>query len=328
MSGRGGMALNGAVVVITGASSGVGRAAALAYAKAGARVVVAARGTETLEDTAAACRRAGAEVLVVRTDVSDPVAVEQLAAAAEGRFGRIDVWANVAGIGAVGEFVGTPLAQHIQVIRTNLLGYLHGAHAALELFERQGRGVLININSVGAFAAAPYAVAYSASKFGVRGLSLALRGELSRSPGVRVCEIYGSFLDTPGIAHAANYSGGRLRPAPPVDDPVRVANIMVDLVRRPRGEVMVDAPARAIRAGARLLPRTASWSLGRFFETYRRFAEPAAPSAGTSFSPGDQPARIHGGFRSAPLRFAAGALLTMAIASSVYVGVRQRGSRR
>jgi short-subunit dehydrogenase len=305
----------------------LGKAASIAFARAGARLVLGARGEDGLQDTADACRQEGADALTVPVDLSDPLAAECLASAAESRFGHIDVWANVAGIGAVGEFSATPVQQHDQVIRTNLLGYLYGAHAALRRFKGQGHGVLININSVGAFAAAPYAVAYSASKFGVRGLSLALRSELAGRDGVHVCEVYGSFLDTPGISHAANYSGRKLKPAPPVDDPNRVARKMVDLARKPRSEVMVDVPARAIRACARLAPQTVSWALGRYFELYRRFAEPAPRSDGNSFAPGSE-ARVHGGFRSLPLRLAAVLLSGIGMASAVYGCVALTGPAR
>ena len=318
--------LRGSTVVVTGASSGVGRAAALAYAEAGASLVLAARGEDALELVAEACRARGADVLAVRTDVGEAAEVVQLSQAAMTRFGRIDVWANVAGIGAVGGFVEVPLDQHVQVIKTNLLGYLHGAHAALRCFERQGAGTLININSVGGFAAAPYAVAYGASKFGVRGLSLALRSELANNPDIQVCEVYGSFLDTPGLAHAANYSGRKLRPVPPVNDPERVAKVMVELALKPRPEVMLDLPARGIRLGSVALPRVASWSLGRLYEAYVALAERAPITPGATFNAGPAPGAVHGGLRSVPLR-ALGASAVLAGLAAVSLAVRARRRR-
>jgi short-subunit dehydrogenase len=312
------VAANGAVVVLTGASSGVGRAAALAFARAGSRLVLAARGVEALEAVAGACRELGAEVLVQPTDVSDPDAVEALAEAAEARFGRVDVWGNIAGVGAVGAFDETPLAQHDQTIRTNLLGYLYGAHAAVKRFKRQGHGLLISMNSVGAFAAAPYTPAYSASKFGARALCLALRGELANYPDIHVSEIYGSFLDTPGVEHAANFTGAKLRPAPPVNDPDRVAEIMVGLLARPRAEVTLDTPARAIRLGASALPRFAAWGLGRFVEAYTRLAERRPASDGATFSAAAGPGAVHAGLRKPGLRLAAaGAVGVAALAALV-----------
>ena len=317
----------GVVVVVTGASSGVGRAAALAFAEAGAHVVLAARGPEALESAADACRAWGGQAVAVPTDVSDAEAVERLAEAAVGRFGRLDVWANVAGVGAVGDFVETPLAQHGQIVRTNLIGYLNGAHVALRRFKAQGSGVLINMNSVGGFAAAPYAVAYSASKFGVRGLSLALRGELAGLPDVHVCEVYGSFLDTPGVEHAANFTGAKLRPAPPVNDPDKVGKVMVDLVRRPCAEVMLDAPAGAIRLGAMIAPRLAAWGLGRFVELYTRLAGPAPRTEGATFEPGGGAGAVHGGLRSTPLRAVAAVGLALGV-GVVVAGALGSNARR
>lgn len=314
----------GAVVVVTGASSGVGRAAALAFARAGARVVLAARGSEALEAAAEQCRAIGAQALAVVTDVSDAAAVERLAETAVDRFGSIDAWANVAGVGAVGDFVETPLEQHDQIIRTNLIGYVNGAHVAMRRFKAQGSGVLINMNSVGGFAAAPYAVAYSASKFGVRGLSLALRAEVAGLKGVHVCEIYGSFLDTPGVEHAANFTGAKLRPAPPVNDPDKVAKGMVDLVRRPRAEVMLDLPAGAIRLGAVTMPQVAAWGLGRFVELYTRLSERAPKTQGATFNAAPGAGGVHGGLRSTPLR--AAATIGVALGAGVLAASLVRGA--
>jgi short-subunit dehydrogenase len=317
-----------AVVVLTGASSGVGRAAALAFARAGARLVLAARGEEALAAVAGACGKLGAQVLVQPTDVSDPAAVERLATAAEQRFGRIDVWGDIAGVGAVGAFDETPLDQHDQTIRTNLLGYLYGAHVAVKRFKRQGSGLLISMNSVGAFAAAPYAVAYSASKWGARALCLALRAELANYPDIHISEIYGSFLDTPGVEHAANFTGAKLRPAPPVNDPDKVANIMVALLARPRDEVMLDTPARAIRLGASAAPRLAAWGLGRFVEVYTRLAERAGPSGGATHKAGGGPGDVHGGLKRPGLRLAAAAAIGVATIGAMVAGMQAARPRR
>jgi short-subunit dehydrogenase len=320
--------VRGATVVLTGASSGVGRAAALAFARAGAHVVLAARGEEALDDVAAACRELGAEVLVQSTDVSDADAVERLAAAAETRFGRIDVWANIAGVGAVGAFDETPLAQHDQTLRTNLLGYLYGAYAAVRRFKRQGSGLLLSMNSVGTFAAAPYAVAYSASKSGARALCLALRAELAGERGIHVSEIYGSFLDTPGVEHAANFTGRRLRPAPPVNDPDKVAAIMVGLLARPRAEVNLDTPARAIRFGASSAPRLAAWGLGRFVETYTSLAEPTPKTQGATHAPAPGPGSTHGGLKRPGLRAAVAVGAVAATSIGVLTAAAASRSRR
>src|SRR5690606_22888395 len=119
--------------------------------------------------------------LPVIADVGDATSVKALAEKALA-FGRIDFWISNAGVGAVGRFEETPIEAHEQIIRTNLLGHINDAHAVLPIFLRQQCGVFINMISLGGFAAAPFATAYSASKFGLRGFSEALRGELADRP--------------------------------------------------------------------------------------------------------------------------------------------------
>eukprot|EP01030_Chromulinospumella_sphaerica_P004158 gene4158-4072_t len=183
------------LVVITGASSGIGRAAAHAFASQGARLVLGARDIAALDAVVEECAARGATALAVRTDVTNSEQMRALAeqAAAFGD-GRIDIWINNAGVGAVGSFEDTPLEAHEQVLQTDLLGYLRGAYVAWPYFKKQGRGTLINTLSLGSWVAQPYAAAYSASKYGLRGLSEALRGELIGYPDIHVCDIYPADL--------------------------------------------------------------------------------------------------------------------------------------
>lgn len=294
--------LHNQAVVITGASSGVGRAAALAFAAKGACVVLCARHQEALEEVAQECRQAGGEALVVPGDVGDPQAMQDLVAAALEHHGHIDVWINNAGVGAVGEFTQTPMAAHERVIRTNLLGYLHGAHAVLPHFKARGRGVLINTLSVGSWAASPYAVAYSASKFGLRGFSEALRAELGSYDGIHVCDVFPAFLDTPGVSHAGNYTGRELKPIPPLYDPRRVADTMVSLARRPRNAVTVGPAAEVIRLGHFLAPGLAAGLLARLLNLYFRKAPIAPETTGILFEPPLGPRSIDGGHRNPAVR--------------------------
>jgi NAD(P)-dependent dehydrogenase (short-subunit alcohol dehydrogenase family) len=144
--------LGNSVVVITGASSGIGRATAHALAEHGASVVLAARSEESLQEAAQECEEIGGRALVVPTDVSDKEAVKDLASQAADRFGRIDVWVNNAGVMAYGYFEQIPDETYRQVIETNLFGATYGAHdgarAALPYFREQGGGVLINVSSL------------------------------------------------------------------------------------------------------------------------------------------------------------------------------------
>lgn len=291
--------LDGTVVVITGASSGIGRAAAQAFARQGARVVLAARDRQALEEVAAECRGEGADALVVPTDVGVADEVERLAtAAAEFGHGRIDVWINNAGIGAVGAFDETPLEAHEQVVQTDLLGYLRGAHAVLPYFKQQSAGVLINTLSVGSWVAQPYAVAYSASKFGLRGLTQALRGELVQWPGIHVCDIYPGVVDTPGFRDGGNYTGRALVPPPPRYDPRRVAEAMVRRALHPRDTTPVGATASLLRLAHALTPGFDRLN-GLLTGMALRRANQAARSSGNLFDPPGGDRCIDGGWRTA-----------------------------
>ncbi|MCQ4313294.1 SDR family oxidoreductase [Pseudomonas stutzeri] len=292
-----GTKLEGAVVVITGASSGIGRATAQAFARQRARVVLAARDDEALQEAAEECRALGAEALVVPTDMTLSDSVEQLAnAAAEFGQGRIDVWINNAGVGAVGAFDETPLDAHEQVVQTDLIGYLRGAHVVLPYFKQQNGGVLINTLSVGSWVPQPFAVAYSASKFGLRGFSHALRGELAQWPGIHVCDVYPSVVDTPGFRDGGNYAGRSLQPPPPLCDPRQAADAMVSLALHPRHTTSVGVTATLLRFAHFITPCFDQLS-GLFTGAALRRAERVAPSSGNLFHPPLGQRRIDGGWR-------------------------------
>ena len=143
--------IQGRTFVVTGASSGIGRGAALKLASYGGNVVLAARRADALEDLARQARAYGAQALVVPTDVSQPDAVQHLADAAVARFGRIDAWVNDAAVAAIGRFDKIPLRDHARVVDVNLNGYIYGSYVALQQFHRQGWGTLVNVASVEAY---------------------------------------------------------------------------------------------------------------------------------------------------------------------------------
>ncbi|HEX2535808.1 MAG TPA: SDR family oxidoreductase [Chitinophagaceae bacterium] len=306
-----GNALAGKVMVVTGASSGAGRAIAVELAREGAFVVLAARRVEALEEVAAECRALGADARVVPTDTRKPGDVQALAEAAAAVSGRIDMWVNNAGVLAAGALEALPVEVNDDVIRTNLLGYMHGAWAVLPFFKRQGYGILVNNISVGGWFPTPYAAAYSASKFGLRGFSESLKGELSAYPSIHVCDLYPGFLDTPGIQHAANYTGHVLRPAPPVYDPRQVARAVVQLAVAPQSRRMVDAASSFLRLSYSLFPRLSRNLTGAFIRAYLRRADGILPTDGNVLEPVEYGNGIDGGWRNravpGPIR--SGALL-------------------
>ncbi|MBC9179054.1 SDR family oxidoreductase [Pseudoroseomonas ludipueritiae] len=318
--------LGSPVVVITGASSGIGQATAEAFARDGARLVLAARGERALEEVAARCRSLGADVIAVPTDVTDPEAVERLAVRARGFGGRIDVWVSNVGVGAVGRYHDTPMRAHEQVIRANLLGHMHDAHAAIPHFLRQGRGIFINMISLGGFAAAPFAAAYSASKFGLRGFSEALRAELADHPGIHVCDVYPAFIDTPGLRHGANYTGRALSAPPPVYDARRVAAAIVRLSHAPKPTTTVGWVADATRLAHLLAPNWTTRLMARFMAAYFRRARGAPVTDGNLFAPPADGGRIDGGLRSSRQRMLGLGLL--AGCALVLVSLDRRYARR
>ena len=283
-------------VVITGASSGAGRAIALEFARRGDRLVLASRNLAVLEEVADECRIFGAEVKYREIDVTDYHAVLNLAAAADEFGGGIDVWVNNAGVLAVGAFDETPMEVSTQVLQTNLLGYMHGAHAVLPYFKKRHRGILINNISIGGFLAVPMGVAYSASKFGLRGFGQALKAELAAYPGIFICDVFPAFLDSPGIQHAANYTGKHLKPAPPVYDPVRLAQAIVGLADHPKKEKMVGSVSVLLRLSAGLFPTLTQYIAGTVIKGYLKKADAISTTNGNIFNPVAYGNAVHGGW--------------------------------
>ena len=301
--GRDGIDLPGAVVVITGASSGIGRAAARRFAAEGARVVIAARSPQALAEAAAECHAAGAgDVVAIPLDVTEPDAHEQLVSRAIERFGRIDVWVNDAAVMSYGRVEDTPVITQARVVETNLFGTMWGTRAVVPVFRRQCRGVLINVASLYGKVSTPYVSAYAASKFGILGFTQTVRQELQDVDGVAVCAVLPGSMDTPIFAHSANYTGHRVKPVPPVSSPERVARVIVRLARRPRPQVQVGQLQHLASWGHAVLPR----AYGSLAPGVMRFVaigrDPQPQHPGTVFEPDPDSDAITGGWRNRRLR--------------------------
>lgn len=318
--------LFGKTVVITGASSGIGRATAIAFAENGANVVLGARREDVLEEVASECKAFGVEALAVKTDVTDAEAMRRLAATATDFGAKIDVWINNAGIGTVGEFTETPVSAHQRVIETNLLGYIHGAHAVLPYFKRQLFGVLININSLGGWVAQPYSVAYASSKWGLRGFSEALRGELLRYPGIHICDIFPGFIDTPGFQHGGNYIGRKIKPIPPVYNARDVAKAIVSLSVHPKKAKTVGATAVIMKSLNNLFPDTFQRVFVALMDFYFKRAKRVPISDGSLFTSDSAETGIDGGWRlTSTVRNAAIASTAIAVGIGVFLLVNTKG---
>lgn len=248
--------LAGKTVVITGGSSGVGRATAEAFALEGCNVVIAARGKEALDETVSLCRDLGAISLGVVTDVSVAEDVQKLAEEALQFNGRIDIWVNNAGVMSSGKFEEIPMEINEQVIKTNLFGYMHGAYSVLPIFKKQEEGILINNVSIGGFMPAPYSAVYSSTKFGIRGMMEGLQGEISDFANVHICNLFPQIQRSTGNAHSAKFSGLDFKVPPFAADPRDTAVKIVELAKNPRKGLFPDINSLIIKNLYGTFPKT------------------------------------------------------------------------
>lgn len=299
--------LRGAVVVLTGATSGIGRATAHAFAESGARLVLAARSAGSLEAVAAECRKRGGEAVVAPTDITDEEQVERLMDLAVSEFGRIDVCVANASVYAYGTFEQTPSNAFRRVIETNLLGSAATARQVLPHFRAEGKGTLILIGSVYSKITSPYVSAYVASKFGTFGFARVLRQELRDAPAIRVSVVLPATIDTPIYQHAANYTGHDMHPLPPVVRPERVARAIVRNARSPRRVTIVGMTQRTFIPLHAAFPRLYDACVGPLMNTIAVRRGQAARTDGTLYTPAPSTHAVRGGWgklgrllRSAP----------------------------
>ncbi|MBW3634606.1 MAG: SDR family oxidoreductase [Chloroflexi bacterium] len=287
------------VVVITGASSGIGLATALEFAERGASVVLAARREWALRDVASECERRGGQALPVPTDTTDEAAVQELARRAVERFGRIDVWVNNAAVGLFSRFEDAPMADFRRVIETDLFGYVYGARAVLPLFYQRGRGLLINVGSIMSEVPGPYVSAYAIAKHGVRALGECLRQEIQLAgvDNINVCTVMPATIDTPFFQHAANYTGRAVKAMPPVYPANSVAETIVSLVEHPQREVVVGNAGRLMAMQQTLAPGMNERMLATMIDKQHLADDPAPPTSGSLFSPVGPAASVDGGWR-------------------------------
>ncbi len=288
--------ITGKVVVITGASSGIGRATALAFARQGANLVLAARDDEPLRQVAAECETVGAPAIVVPTDVRDEQAVNELARRAVEAFDGIDIWVNNAAVYMLGRFENVPPESFRELYETNVFGTVNGCRAAIP-YLRQSKGVLINVASMAATMGIPYGSAYNSSKWAVRGFADCLREEL-RPDGIQVVTVMPASIDTPLFDHAANYSGKVMKPMDPVYPPEVVAAKIVSGARRPRPEIMAGGVGYVSRILRALLPDRAFGRMMARQAEHKHFMERTLPPTDGNLEDPRPPFAIEGGWRA------------------------------
>jgi short-subunit dehydrogenase len=242
------------VIVITGASSGIGLATALAAAKRGACVVLGARSKDVLDEVVADLAAEGCQAEAVEVDVGDKVQVQALADAAIARFGRIDTWINDAGVSVYGRIDEVSDEDCERVFCTNFWGVYYGSRIALPHLRRSG-GALINIGSEVSEAAVPLQGIYTASKHAVKGFTDSLRLELEADGApVSVTLIQPTAVDTPYPDHAGNYLAQEPKLPTPMIEPEKVASVILDAATSPARDVKVGAMAVLNTTMATLMP--------------------------------------------------------------------------
>lgn len=257
------MRIDGARVVITGASSGIGKALAAELAERGARLVLAARNLEQLEEVAASIgsdpEQPAAEV--VGSDVTDRDSVRRLCVEAVRQLGGIDVWINNAGICVYGETERTTVSDFEAVMAVNFFGPLFSMLEVLPVMRRQGSGVVVNVASIAALHGVPYLGAYGASKAALATLTQTLRAELHDS-GVRLINVYPGYTRTPLFQREKKVGGAR-RPDGQYARSDQVARAIVSAIETKREELVLSPSGRVLSVLRGLLPRLISRSMRR-----------------------------------------------------------------
>lgn len=286
--------------VIVGASSGFGRGTAARLGSLRANVVLAARRTELLEEVANEVRANGGSALVVTTDASKPEEVQKLADAAVARFGRIDVWMNVAGIGAIGRFWEIPVDDYSRLIDINVKGVLYGSRTAIRHFITQGGGTLVNVGSIDSEVPLAYQATYAASKAAVLSIARSVNQELRHAgygKTIKIATVMPWAADTPWWPHAANYSGRAPRMAM-MDAPKKIVDAMVWVSLHPREELPVGWKAQTFYSAHHILPDLVERVSANVQRAELNKASPAPATSGSLHRPMASGTAVDGGIRA------------------------------
>ena len=266
------------VVVITGASAGVGRATAIAFAKQGARVALLARGRAGLEAAAADVRAAGGEPLVLPTDVADAEQVEAAADAVERELGPVDVWVNCAMTAVLAEVTDTAADDFRRVTEVTYLGSVHGTLAALKRMVSRDRGTIVQVGSALCYRAIPLQATYCGAKHAIRGFVESLRTELlHRKSNVGLTIVHLPGMNTPQFGWVKTSLAHHPQPVPPIYQPELAAEAIVWAARHDRREIWVGWPTVKTIVGQRVVP----WYVDRHLAAHgfdsQQTDEPIAP---------------------------------------------------
>jgi NAD(P)-dependent dehydrogenase (short-subunit alcohol dehydrogenase family) len=271
-------------VLVTGASSGIGRATARLFGQRGARVVLVARGRSALEEAAREVRAAGAaEALVCPADVTDEDAVREVVGAATRGGGRLDVVVHAAQVMAYGRIEDVPREVFEAVVDSAVKGTANVARVVLPVFRRQEEGHLVVVSSLLAEVAAPLMGSYVTAKWAQLGLVRTLQQETRDVPGIHVSAVAPGGVTTPIYSQGATYAGRTGRPPFPVYSPDRVARKVVGTLDRPRRLVQSGVANPVVVAGFRLLPAVYDALVGPLLRTFALARDEVPPTEGNVF---------------------------------------------
>jgi short-subunit dehydrogenase len=256
------MSLQGKVVVITGASAGIGKETALALGKEKASVVISARRTDRLQEIARQIEQAGGTALAVTADVSDETQVQKIVAETLARFGRIDVWINNAGMGLYATLEETSAELMEKIWKTNFMSTFYGIHHVVPVMKRQKAGHIITVSSVVGKRATPLNAAYCSTKFGQVGLMESARMEL-RKFGIHCSLIYPGSTESEFIQAQENPAGRPVRRHGPVQTSEQVAKEILKAIRRPRAEIMTQSYGRLMTIMNSISPSLLDWVISK-----------------------------------------------------------------
>jgi short-subunit dehydrogenase len=291
--------LSGKVVVITGASSGIGRRAALDFAARGAKVVIGARRRNALYEVAREYPDLIEPVVVDTTQQDDVIRLRDRAVE---KHGRIDVWINNAAVVVFATLEDAPVEDIRRAFETNVFGYIYGMKATMEQFRAQGHGVLINNASVLGRVAIPYVTVYNSTKFAIRGITESLRQEALDNRDIHICLVEPGPVDTPIWQVGANYTGKRAQPLKPMVTAEDVAEAFIEVALDPEDERVVGVSGTLQVAARRLLPRFGTDPMKGYVEKNLFLDEPAPATQGNLFEPAE-PTSESGGWKSDPSMF-------------------------
>jgi NAD(P)-dependent dehydrogenase (short-subunit alcohol dehydrogenase family) len=252
---RAGRRLRGKTVIVTGASSGVGRAIARAFGREGASVALLARGVDGLEAAAREIREAGGRALVLPVDVANAAAVDDAADRVVAEWGAIDIWVNDAMVSVFAPVTAIRPEEFRRVTEVNYLGYVHGTLAALRHMKPRNAGVIVQIGSALAYRSIPLQSAYCASKAAIRGFTDSLRSELIRERSrIAITMVQLPAVNTPQFEVVRNRLSKHPQPVPPIYEPEVIARATLEAVLRPRREVWIAWSTVMAILGQRVIP--------------------------------------------------------------------------